>query len=250
MQNKFGENNTRTASMVVGFDYTKERDRKEGKYKYLGIDLDNTLHDFKGTAKVAMDAIYTYLEKKTGISPSRLIQSYKNILEEAESKGFTKDISRKEYRERRFSKLLEEFDISPEYINDLLEIYEKNFVENLHAYEQMVEFLEKVHEELGLKVIVISEGPRDAQEITLEKLGIKGFVDKLFTASVEGTSKTENLFPVVLNKLKCQPKEIFYIGDSEKRDITPAKQADIDAILFNSRVSLEPQIAEFYRILK
>jgi len=109
----------------------------------------------------------------------------------------------------------------------------------------MMEFLEKSHEELGLKIIIISEGPEDAQEITLSKLGIKNLVERLFTASVEGTSKTENLFPIVLERLKCEPQEIFYIGDSKARDIVPAMKAGIRAALFNPKKQFAPQIEKF-----
>ena len=98
----------------------------QGKYKCLGVDLDNTLHDFKSASRVAMKAIYAYLEKKAKVDLPQLDETYKKILKEAESNGFTENISRTEYRKRRFTKLLEESEVSPEYVEDLLKIYEDN----------------------------------------------------------------------------------------------------------------------------
>ena len=214
-------------------------------YQYLGMDLDNTLHDFRGASKAAMEKVYAYLNDKTEVSIDELKRTYKALLKDEEARGFVENISRTEYRRRRFAKLLDGSKISLQYIDDLLKIFDHSFVENIHGYDQMMEFLEKSHEELGLKIIIISEGPEDAQEITLSKLGIKNLVERLFTASVEGTSKTENLFPIVLERLKCEPQEIFYIGDSKARDIVPAMKAGIRAALFNPKKQFAPQIEKF-----
>ena len=215
----------------------------------MGVDLDNTLHDFKSASRVAMKAIYAYLEKKAKVDLPQLDETYKKILKEAESNGFTENISRTEYRKRRFTKLLEESEVSPEYVEDLLKIYEDKFIENLRAYSDMTDFLEEVHETLGLAVVVISEGPKDAQEITLQQLGIRNLVDKLFTASEEGTSKTENLFSVVLQKLEYRPSEVFYIGDSQERDIDPAQKVGIHTALFEPDKQAAPQIKKFSQAL-
>ena len=247
MSYSFGDRNTR--NYLLRGQYPQEKTDRQRKYKYLGMDLDNTLHDFKGASRAAMKAIYAYLSKKTKVDSSELSETYKKILKKAESEGFTKDISREEYRKIRFTKLLKESNISLEYIDELLEIYESNFIENLEAYTEMTDFLKKAHEELGLEVVIISEGPMDAQEITLEELGIKNFVDKLFTASVAGTSKTENLFSFVLQELKCQPEEVFYIGDSKERDIAPAEKVGIRAALFNPKKQFAPQVKSFLKPL-
>ena len=224
----------------------KKNKKGQRRYKYLGLDLDNTLHDFRSASKAAMEAVYAYISEETGVGSFELSKRYKKIFEKAESEGFTERISRTEYRKRRFLELLKEFKISPEYIiDDLLRIYEKTFIKNLHVYEEMKDFVREAHNKLGLEVIIISEGPEDAQNITLKELGIKDSIDKLFTTSAKGTSKTEKLFFAVLEDLNCQPEEIFYIGDSKERDIEPAEKAGIRAALFDPQKQFAPQIEKF-----
>lgn len=79
----------------------------------------------------------------------------------------------------------------------------------------------------GLSVVVISEGPHDAQQTTIERLGIAPWVDLLVTSGGEGTSKSHDLFGRALARAGCDPAEIVFVGDSLERDVGPASALGI-----------------------
>lgn len=79
----------------------------------------------------------------------------------------------------------------------------------------------------GRSVMVISEGPHDAQQTTIERLGIAPMVDLLVTSGSEGTSKSHDLFGRALARAGCDPTEIVFVGDSLERDVGPASALGI-----------------------
>lgn len=83
---------------------------------------------------------------------------------------------------------------------------------------------------LGKKVVVITEGPQDAQEWTLEMLGIIEKVDLLATTNRFRTSNVHGLLGKVLEYLQIAATDLVYIGDSWVRDMEPAKREGIYAV--------------------
>ena len=84
--------------------------------------------------------------------------------------------------------------------------------------------------DMGKKIVVITEGPQDAQERTVRGLGIDGFIDFLATTSHFRVAKTDGLFPQVLEHLCVTPGDIVYIGDNEERDMEPTLAEGIFSI--------------------
>jgi phosphoglycolate phosphatase-like HAD superfamily hydrolase len=70
---------------------------------------------------------------------------------------------------------------------------------------------------MGKKIVVITEGPQDAQEKTLEKLGLKDKIDFLATTNLFRVSKVDGLFSKVLEQLKIGASDMVYVGDSKQR---------------------------------
>lgn len=84
--------------------------------------------------------------------------------------------------------------------------------------------------DMGKKVVIMTEGPQDAQERTIHRLGIGGYFDFLATTNHFGVTKTNGLFSKVLEHLGISPSEIAYIGDSVQRDMKPAMAEGIFSI--------------------
>ncbi len=82
----------------------------------------------------------------------------------------------------------------------------------------------------GLSVMVVSEGPHDTQETTIERLGIASCVDLLITSAGEGASKSDGLFERALERAGCEPHEVLYVGDSLDRDIAPTSALGIASV--------------------
>ena len=106
-------------------------------------------------------------------------------------------------------------------VSELLESYEVTLLESLKLKECTLELLSTL-KDTGKKIVIITEGPVDAQKRTIERLGIEGCIDFLFTTNQFGVSKVDGLFAKVLKRLNILPSEMLYIGDSEERDKMPA----------------------------
>ena len=74
----------------------------------------------------------------------------------------------------------------------------------------------------GFAILVVSEGPHDAQELTIARLGLAPYVDLLVTSGQERRSKQEGLLKIALEKAGCLPKNCVFIGDNMECDILPA----------------------------
>jgi putative hydrolase of the HAD superfamily len=88
---------------------------------------------------------------------------------------------------------------------------------------------------LGKQVIVITEGPADAQEWTAKELGLWSYIDILVTTNEIGKSKVDGLFGVVLEKYGISADEIVYFGDNEVRDVKAAQREGILAVLYDEK---------------
>ncbi|KAB2579110.1 hypothetical protein BFW01_g11481 [Lasiodiplodia theobromae] len=87
----------------------------------------------------------------------------------------------------------------------------------------------------GRRVVVVTEGPRDAQLWTLRELGLLketgGFVDEVVTTGDVGRAKVEEGFwGEVLRRVGggdrvLRAEEVAVVGDSWERDVVPAREA-------------------------
>ena len=107
--------------------------------------------------------------------------------------------------------------------------YEGTLMSSLELKCGALDLLSMV-KDMGKKIVVITEGPQDAQERTLRGLGIEGFIEFLATTNYFGVVKTGGLFPRVLEPLGVSPGEMAYIGDNEQRDMKPALAEGIFSI--------------------
>lgn len=85
----------------------------------------------------------------------------------------------------------------------------------------------------GQNVMVVTEGPADAQEWTVRELGIWPYIDVLVTLNEIGISKVDGLFGVVLKKYSIHPREMVYFGANEVRDVRPVQKEGVLAILYD-----------------
>lgn len=75
---------------------------------------------------------------------------------------------------------------------------------------------------MGKKIVIITQGPQDAQERTIQALGIGRYVDFIATTNHLQVAKTSGLFKKVLGHLGISPGDMAYIGDNEQPDMEPA----------------------------
>ncbi|KAJ4139824.1 hypothetical protein NW768_001169 [Fusarium equiseti] len=196
---------------------------------WFGFDLDDTLHEFRKASRAATTHCLNRIANASTIKLEDLQEQYGIILKQGTADAFTDGKTSHDYRRARFSATLSHFGLSHDIVDELLEDYERTLVENL-TLKPGAKSLLKAIKSSGRKIVVITEGPQDAQERAIRDLGIAGYIDFLATTNSFNVSKTSGLFPKVLDHLQILPDEIVYIGDSHQRDIEPATKEDIYAI--------------------
>ncbi|KAI5926931.1 HAD-like domain-containing protein [Camillea tinctor] len=151
------------------------------------------------------------------------------------SQAFTDGKTSHEYRRDRFASVLSHFSLHQDhaFMDEVISTYERTIMASLQLVSGAVQLLRRLRD-LGKKIAVITEGPQDAQEITVERLRISGYIDFLATTNRFGVAKTEGLFAKVLEHLDVRASDMIYIGDSEQRDTIPATSQAIFSIHYDS----------------
>lgn len=198
---------------------------------WIGFDLDDTLHEFRRASSAATNGVLSEISRQYGTPLSSLEDAYSRILKLGTANAFSEGKTSFEYRRERFDRLLSDFSLSygEPFMCGLLEMYETTLLAQLELKDGTEELL-SILKKLGKKIVVITEGPQDAQQRTIETLGISSYIDYLATTNHFKVSKTNGLFPQVLKYIGVSPTDIAYIGDSSERDMEPALAENIFAI--------------------
>ncbi|TDZ22027.1 hypothetical protein Cob_v004797 [Colletotrichum orbiculare MAFF 240422] len=188
-----------------------------------------------------IDAANLRLDKNTIGLPATAIETatadlkdaYAEIIRDKTLNAFSGGKTSFEYRRDRFAALLERFSLpqDADFLSELLAIYEEALARSLQLKDGALSLLSTLRR-VGKKIAVVTEGPQDAQERTVEQLGLAEYVDFLATTNFFRVSKVDGLFPKVLEHLQISAADMVFIGDSSSRDMIPAGEANILCILY------------------
>lgn len=198
---------------------------------WVGFDLDDTLHEFQRSAGTATNTVLEEVSKRFGILMPDLKAEYSRVLKDKTARAFSNGKTSFDYRRERFTSVLDHFSLSQDgqFMDQLVELYEQTLMAALELKCGAIGVLSTL-KNMGKKIVIVTEGPQDAQERTIEGLGISKYIDFLATTNHFGVAKTDGLFPKVLEYLNISPGDIAYIGDSEERDMKPAMAEGIFSI--------------------
>ncbi|KAI1735413.1 HAD-superfamily hydrolase, subfamily IA, variant 1 [Xylaria scruposa] len=193
--------------------------------QWIGFDLDDTLHEFRRASSAASNKVLEAMHERYGIPLDALRSQYGEVLRTSTSNAFTDGKSSSDYRRERFLAVASGFSLPLEhdtpFLSHLLHLYETSLEESLELKSGALNLLKTI-KRLDKKIVVVTEGPQDAQEWTVQKLGISPYIDFLATTNHFKVSKTDGLFSRVLETLGITASEIAYVGDNEYRDMKPA----------------------------
>lgn len=196
--------------------------------KWYAFDLDDTLHGFRKASAAAVTTVLRILNEQR--HPESALEDleieYKRVLARGTASAFVDGKTSHQYRADRLQQVAQKCDIRmcDGQMEALLSCYERSLTENLELKPGALDLL-KTLKRYGHMIAVITEGPQDAQERTVEALGLMPYIDYLATTNKLGVAKTDGLFVKVLEHLGLEPKEMVMTGDSWERDIVPATQA-------------------------
>lgn len=203
-------------------------------HSWYGFDLDDTLHSFRKAAKAAATEVINHISSWSHIPANKLATSYSQILTQTTANAFTDGRTSEDYRKERFAALLQKHGLEADgtHLNLLAGLYKPVLANALEPKPGALTLLPYLRS-IGKNVVVVTEGPQDAQEWTLEELGLSEHIDMLITSSKFGKSKSDGLFQSVLGALDIEGKDMVYIGDNYARDIVPAREQGITTIHFS-----------------
>lgn len=198
--------------------------------QWIAFDLDDTLHEFTFASRAAMEMVYDYLHEEFGLYHDDMRPAYSAILKEGQMNHFVDNIPSEVYRRQRFEKLFDRFSVLPHiHVDECLKIYDESLSEVLTLKEGALDVLQECKRQ-GLQIMIVSEGPYDAQEKTLQRLGISEYIDRIYTSSRMGVHKTNGLLQKALEDAGCRVDECVMLGDNLERDIKPALAIGVTAI--------------------
>ena len=198
---------------------------------WIGFDLDDTLHEFRRASSAATSKVLAEISAKHGVPIEALSKEYSKVLRAKTANAFSDGKTSFDYRRERFRSTLDGFALPYDepFMTELLECYETTLVASLELKCGAVGLLSTI-KNMGKKIVVITEGPQDSQERTIDALGIGGYVDFVATTNRFRVAKTDGLFGKVLAHLGISSSDVAYVGDSEQRDMVPAMAAGIFSI--------------------
>jgi phosphoglycolate phosphatase len=224
------------------------------RYRAVVTDLDNTLYNWVDYIVPSLEAMVASLEATTGLPRVRIVQSLKAVYARHESNEYPFAIQESEL----FVPYEADFDSFHALV---LDPARKAFVaareRYLRPYPGVRETLDALRGR-GLKVIGLTDAPRNAAELRLKHLGLDGHFDALYTMPgyalpqnvdpeirrrqeaghyrsrtpvVELPPEAEKPSPAGLRRILADlglgAREVLYVGDNVKKDMPAARACGV-----------------------
>ncbi len=191
---------------------------EKNRIKCVFSDLDNTILDFHTARRIACGAVIDrmgagdreefhdwYLSSVYDIEDLRNIADYQKHLG-IYSNGFYLECAR---------------------------LYESVKMENIRAYPGVCDTIDRIRA-AGIPVIVVTDATIDHAMLRLSHTDILRRLDGLITADMTGLKKpAEGIYRFALSETGMEncPEKTLFVGDSLRRDITPAKSVGMETVL-------------------
>lgn len=219
-------------------------------YKHILIDLDDTLWDFKANSKVAMQEIfndYELIKYYDSFESFYATYTAKNHqLWEQYAKGeITKDYLSLE----RFLYPLRIVGCeNPELAKTLGNDFLHRTTMQTQLVDGAIELLDYLKNKYTLSIV--SNGFVEVQYIKLRRSGLLPYFTHIFLSEEIGYQKPDiRFFQAVLAKIDAKSSECLLIGDNLQTDIQGAKNANINAILYQKDNSSNTNFDDTYYVV-
>ena len=213
--------------------------------KYLLLDLDDTILDFKKAEAVALDTTL----REFGLEPTETVRSRYHLI----NKSFWEALERKEVTRQqvlvgRFRQLFDEMGIAAD-----AEVISERYKENLgigHYFlpgaEEAVKALSKEYD-----LYLMSNGTTTVQNSRLDSAGIRPYFKDIFISQQIGVNKPDReYFTRCFAKIEgFEPEKALIVGDSLTSDILGGINAGIATCWVNpAGAEPKPHIRPDYQI--
>jgi YjjG family noncanonical pyrimidine nucleotidase len=205
------------------------------KYKCIFFDLDHTLWDYETNSMQTLQELFLqYKLESKGIRVfDEFFQTFRSVnlsLWDLYDTGkITSDVIRKD----RFRQILDAFGAYDEELSDNLSTDYLNLCPSkCNVMPGALETLQYLSDQYRLTVV--TNGFDEIQHIKLASGGMDQYFDHVITSQKAGHRKpSREIFDYALKLNGASHYEAIMIGDNLITDIAGAKNASIDAVLFN-----------------
>ena len=199
------------------------------KYKTVLLDADNTLFDFNKAEKCAIKETFANFDI---ICNDELSSLYHEINDKYWKKLERKEVTKEQLDTYRFKDIFDlyGFNIDPLEFNNT---YKNNLSKQsflLANAEEIVKYLYN----LGLKLIISSNGSSTIQHSRINNSTIKKYIYAVYTSQeAVHTKPSKEFFDMLFNKFNLDRETTILIGDSPTADIKGGVIYNIDTIFFS-----------------
>lgn len=197
-------------------------------YKYILLDIDNTLLDFCKIEKQAM----TITLERYGIDVSfvkRLSEITDSLWRMVERRELTPEI----LKIRRFEIFFKEFGINGISTEKIAEDYLNETTKHIYEFEASYDFCKKLFD-MGKELYIVTNGIDFIQEAKISKASFRHFIKKAYISGKIGFYKPDKcFFDYVINDIGAKREDCLIIGDSLTSDILGGVNSGIDTCWFN-----------------
>lgn len=205
------------------------------KYKCIFFDLDHTLWDYETNSKEALRDLYISfnLEEKGINSFEAFFAKFREVnfaLWDLYDHGvITSDVIRQE----RFRKIFASFHLTDDQLSETISSdYLATCPLKCNVMPKAVETLEYLSK--TYKLTVITNGFDEIQHLKLASGKMDHFFNHIITSQKAGHKKpAREIFEYAMHLNGIKASEAIMIGDNPITDIGGARNASVDAILFN-----------------
>lgn len=196
-------------------------------YRYLLVDLDDTLLDYRLAERLSLMETFAALGQSV---EERVYQRYNAINSELwawKEKGM---ITRAQLRHQRFARLLSEIGMSAELTDEVNRIYSSRLRLHGETIEGAQELLRSLHGHM--KIAAVTNGVTAVQRSRLDQTRLQKWLDAVVISEEVGLQKPDPaIIRYALRALGCENfHEAVMLGDSLAADIAAANAAGIDSI--------------------
>ena len=196
------------------------------------FDLDDTLYCFErpgGPNDAALRALAEYAAPKIGATPEAFIAEVAESLR-AQKRRTGPDNPGYHSRCARYARLLEARGLPLRLALDFVERYWRELFARIEPAPGAADILRACRAR-GLRVGLGTDMTAIEQFRKMETLGLLDLVDFVASSEEAGIEKPNpGLFDLVVEKARCAPSEILFVGDNLRKDVLGSTAAGMRAV--------------------
>ena len=183
------------------------------------FDFDGTLYDYELCNQLALDKVFYFIEQNFNLQKDIIKCKYDKINKLIkESNNFANKFNKSIY----FKQLLEELNVPLNNLDNIINVYNIEFNNNLKLYDNVDEFINYIKDS-NIKIGILSNNNFKQQYDKLVKLDLINYIDFIQTSDEVGYEKPNPLIYIsLISKMKLNPENIMIIGDNYQHDIVPS----------------------------